>query len=409
MKISDNDRTIIRDLAALLAEIAALPIQGERTRLWKKFNALRPERPMVLTFPEGGWVDLVDESKLLCENDTLRHWEHSFRQKIYQFEEIPDDQPVTDMFKVSWAIRGNQHSLRQDIIPAEGRGAFGWDPPIKSYDDLKKLTVSPAEVDREETARNLEFANDMLGDILNVQLRGGPWCACGQTMQVCFLRGTQNVMTDMYDNPKFLHELFTLLRDHELRNIEYFEREGLFTLNNGADDYCGSGGLGGTDELPAADFDGHVRRKDLWGLIEIQAFAGVGPDLFWEFALQYQLPMLEPLGLSCYGCCEPLHDKLHLLIKHVPNLRRVSISPWSDREISAQKLTDKYIYSWKPNPAFISSPSVDYDECEQHIRETMEIAQGCCLEIVMKDTHTFQADPDRPKRWTEIASRIAQE
>ena len=46
--ISTHDRDIIQKLAAEVAEIAALPVQQEKKLLWKKLNALRPERPMVM-------------------------------------------------------------------------------------------------------------------------------------------------------------------------------------------------------------------------------------------------------------------------------------------------------------------------------------------------------------------------
>jgi hypothetical protein len=69
----------------------------------------------------------------------------------------------------------------------------------------------------------------------------------------------------------------------------------------------------------------------------------------------------------------------------------------------------RYIYSWKPNPAALCGPGVDYGALERSIRETIGIARGCCLEIIMKDTHTFQGQAERISRWSEIASRLAAE
>jgi hypothetical protein len=217
------------------------------------------------------------------------------------------------------------------------------------------------------------------------------------------------MMMDMYDEPQLLHELMALLRDSTLSELDTYEREGVLTLNNGPTDYVGSGGLGCTDELPADDFDGRVRCKDLWVLGESQEFVGVGPEQFYEFALQYQLPLLDRFGLVCYGCCEPLDRKFDLITKHIPKLRRVSVAPWCNRALAAEKLADRYIYSWKPNPSMICSPTVDYDAVERVTRETIETARGCCLEMVMKDTHTVHGDAERFTRWSEIASRLAAE
>jgi hypothetical protein len=66
--------------------------------------------------------------------------------------------------------------------------------------------------------------------------------------------------------------------------------------------------------------------------------------------LPYQLPILSRFGLNCYGCCEPL-DKRWEYVKQIPRLRRVSVSPWSNRAFMAEQLGANYILSMKPNPA----------------------------------------------------------
>lgn len=43
-----TDREIIRHLAAEVAEIAALPVQEEKRRMWRRLNGLKPVRPMVM-------------------------------------------------------------------------------------------------------------------------------------------------------------------------------------------------------------------------------------------------------------------------------------------------------------------------------------------------------------------------
>ena len=44
MAIPNRDRSILRDLAQRVAEIAARPEQAEKARLWTVCNDLRPER-----------------------------------------------------------------------------------------------------------------------------------------------------------------------------------------------------------------------------------------------------------------------------------------------------------------------------------------------------------------------------
>ncbi|MHB9071396.1 MAG: hypothetical protein ACYC54_13645 [Sedimentisphaerales bacterium] len=407
--MTSQERTILRELAKRLAEIAALPVQAERIGLWKSFNSLMPKRPMVLAYPEGGWRDLLPESVLVCQNEILRDWEITLRKKIYQFERIHDDHPVTDFFNIGWVVAFGDYGLHEENMRTSELGSFTWEPPVKSCEDVKKLHFRSIQIDRQETARRTDMAKQLFGDILRIRTHGPLWWSLGMTGTLIKLRGLEQIMMDMYDNPQLLHDLMKLLQDDTINFIETCEREKILSENYGSDDFVGSAGVGATNELPAPDFNGRIRMRDTWVLGESQEMVGVGPEQFYEFALQYQIPILNRFGLVCYGCCEPLDSKFDLLIKNLPRLRRVSVSPWCDRRIAAQKLTDKYIYSWKPNPADICGPSVDYDFFERQIRETLDIAKGCCVEIVMKDTHTFNGDIQRIAKWSKIASQIAEE
>ena len=135
----------------------------------------------------------------------------------------------------------------------------------------------------------------------------------------------------------------------------------------------------------------------------------MGPEQFDEFVLRYQLPLLSRFGLVDYGCCEALDNKFDLLIENIPRPRWLSVSPWADRELAAEKIGRNYVYVYKPNPTHICIPEPDWQEAEREIRETLTIARGCTMHIVMKDTHTFCNSPERITQWTEMASRIVRE
>ena len=137
----------------------------------------------------------------------------------------------------------------------------------------------------------------------------------------------------------------------------------------------------------------------------------VSPAMHEEFVLPYQLPILERFGLNCYGCCEPLDRKLEFLMARVPRLRRVSISPWADVRRSAEQLQGNVIFSWKPNPAPLAAIAFDDQAVRRDLRRTLEIAaeHGCVIEVVLKDTHTCNGDPQRFDRWAQIAlSQVAE-
>lgn len=76
----------------------------------------------------------------------------------------------------------------------------------------------------------------------------------------------------------------------------------------------GSGAASYTDELPQPDFDpAHVRTIDPWGGATPQIFSDVSADMHDEFALRYEIEIMSRCGLNYYGCCEPLHNKMHIL------------------------------------------------------------------------------------------------
>jgi hypothetical protein len=45
-----------------MAELAALPVQAGKRKLWYRENALEATRPIVLCDPENGWNEIITES-----------------------------------------------------------------------------------------------------------------------------------------------------------------------------------------------------------------------------------------------------------------------------------------------------------------------------------------------------------
>ena len=55
-----KDVEVVRELAARVAELAALPVQQDRIREWQALNGLRPERPMAM-IDEIPWHELASD------------------------------------------------------------------------------------------------------------------------------------------------------------------------------------------------------------------------------------------------------------------------------------------------------------------------------------------------------------
>lgn len=409
--VPQADRDILGQLAARVAEIAHLPIQQERAELWRRHNGLDSPRPMVMASPEGSWDELIPPAALECEHKKARGFEYQLRQRIFRHEHIRDDVPVTNRLAIHGVYSDSGYGVKIPQQRTAAKGSAHWDPPIVSPEDVGKLRLPELSVDHDATAQRVAEVQELLGENIEVHAQIRRFWSLGLTQDLIYLRGLMQVMMDVYDSPELLHELMRFLRDAWMHRLDFWEAEGMLWENWHADSYVGSGGIGCTDELPANDYDGKVRCRDMWGLAESQEFSEIGPEQFAEFVLPYQKPLINRFGLACYGCCEAVHHKLDLLTEAIPRLRRVSVSPWCDRELTAAKLAGDYVYSWKPNPAEVCCEHVDWARVEDSIRTTVSIAgdHGCHLEMILKDTHTFQNDPARVGRWCDLARRIAEE
>lgn len=411
MKVSTEERELLRGLAQRVRQISELPIQQERKRLWLCSNRLRPERAMVVSNPQHGWMELVPEDTLVCREELLRNIEREFRYIIFRHEHIPDDVPIEGVVYVPMVIHKGSYGFESNLtMPKERMGAYHIEPVIKTQADVDRLHPASLEVDRVASQKNLEFVQDIMGDIIPVRLRGVDFCRCGLTRVLVLLRGLEQLMFDMYDNEDMLHQMMAFLRDEQIREFEFYEKEHLLEYNTTPYSWLGSGGLSYTDEI---DRDPTVPVKMssmmVWG--ESQETVGVGPDLFKEFVLDYQLDVMKRFGIVDYGCCEGLDFKFDLLIKNIPHLRWLAVSPWCDRNVAAEKLGHNYVYVYKPMPTALTAQSADFDFAERQVRETLEIAKrhNNVVHIVMKDTSTFQNDPTRIERWVKMTKRIAME
>ncbi len=406
--ISQSERETLRRLAGEVAELAARPSEAEKRELWRRHNALEPTRPLIFCDPENGWNEIIPAGCLECQSQLGRWWEMRLRKEIFWGAKMGDDYTITPYFDVFHVHTGGleEWGLKETIVGGDHGGSYRWEAPIKSEDDLEKLHYPSVIVDREATQGLAALAEDILGDLLTVRVRTNWWWSLGMTMRVAFLRGLAQMMYDLIDNPDLVHRLMALMRDGTLALLDYLEQENLLSLNNdGA--YVGSGGLGWSGELPAADFDGKARLCDLWGFAESQETVGVSPQMFAEFVFPYQLPILARFGLNCYGCCEPLDARWHI-VQQIPRLRRVSISPWAHVPTMAERLGDRYIFSWKPNPAALATDCLDEDHVRADLRATFAATRDCRVEAIMKDNHTIGNNPQNVTRWCQIAREEAE-
>lgn len=172
--------------------------------------------------------------------------------------------------------------------------------------------------------------------------------------------------------------------------------------NNTDNTFVGSGGLGLTDTLHADP--AHITLKTMWGLCEAQECGEISPEMFHEFIFPYHKQVAELFGLNCYACCEGIDTKWQW-IKDLPNMRRISVSQWSDMAKMSDYLLKDYVYSYKANSAHVTMPDMNEDIIRRELRNMFEKTKQNenHVEVVLKDLHTISDKPEQVIRWVEIA------
>jgi hypothetical protein len=143
----------------------------------------------------------------------------------------------------------------------------------------------------------------------------------------------------------------------------------------------------------------------MWGCSNAQIFSGVSPRMHWEFALEHDLRWLSRWGLTYYGCCEPLDRKIEIL-RRIPNLRKISVSPWCGTPRVVEQIGGDYVMSRKPTPAIFAEDAWNPARARKDLTDFLDQARGCHVELIMKDISTVRYQPQRLWEWAAIAREV---
>lgn len=407
-----HDRDVLRRLVETQAKIAALPVHKEKAEMWRMLNQLEAVRPMVW-INEICWNEMnVDGELTLQTSDAwAQQIETGLRQLIYQWKHLPADMIVDNYLTCPLVIYNTGFGLVEDVDIVKTDETSGvvsrrFHSQISNPEDIEKIKMPRVTCDRAASEENYQRMTAMFGDILPVKQVGikGSWFAPWDELIRWW--GVEEAMLDLTERPEMVSAIYSRLVDAYVRQMDQWEALNLLSLNND-NTRVGSGGYAYTNELPTPGFDPHhIRAKDLWGSATAQIFGSVSPKMHWEFALQYEMRWLERWGLTYYGCCEPLDAKMGIL-KRIPNLRKVSMSPWIDIDRAVKTVGTDYVMSRKPNPAVVAADDWCPEVARQQLAEFLEKTRGCHIEIILKDISTVRYQPQRLWEWEKITMEMA--
>jgi len=407
--VKQQDYDVLRALAARYAELAHLEVQRERLRRYEATNGLEIVRPVVL-IDEVPWGEIHDAALVNACAPELGWLETELRRTLYQWDHFQVDRVVPPVFRVRKRVRlegGIGLGIQERLIRGETgtyASSHAYRDQLQTDDDLAKLHPDVVVYDRESSEAALAAAACVFKGLMAVDLFGQD-CLIGNIWDdIAMFRGVESLLLDLALRPEFMHRTAARFAEIHQSRFRQLEAQGLLdarvlTL------HCT---VGSARDLPAPDFGGVVRPKDLWGRCAAQIFGSVSPEMHDEFDLAYNQALYGGCGLLYYGCCEPMDRKIDILRRRFANLRKVSITPWADPHRAAEAMGRDIVMAAKPNPAFVGARDFNPAPVEREIAGYCEAAlrHGTPLEFALKDVSTIANTPGTLTRWAATVNAV---
>lgn len=410
MNLKIKEIETLRALANEYMEIASLPIQREKMELWKAFNRHDSTRPMVL-IDQLPWNELNQDGELTCisEDPFLQQIEFFLRSTIYKWKHFPVDMVVEPFLTIPFSTRNSGWGIdvEQEVAVTDKESSVvshAYKNQLKEEADLDKIKDMAITLDKNESREWLETAKYLFDGILPVRQAGGPFVHLGIWDVLAERMGVEDIYFDLIDRPEFIHKIMEKMTNSALAGIRQMNELGLVDTSA---NLCHCSVIYNDEQLPDFGAGQGNDTHHAWGFGLAQLFTSVSPDITEEFEVPYISRLAQEYGMLYYGCCDRLDDRLDIVQK-IPHVKKISCSPWSNREAFAEKLRKDIVMSNKPSPSFLATEHMDYDAVAADLRRTCTAAakNGIALEMILKDISTVRYEPERLTKWADCAMRI---
>jgi len=385
--IPSADLKILRELGRQIAEAAADPVNDERREVCRRVENHERGRPSIFIYQEP-WSELNKngELDLHCQDGFCREIESGMRQGLYRWRHYPGDMTMSAVSYQAYCITDTGFGIEEDVDvvrtdPANDVVSRHFHIQIKDESDIAKIKEPVVTHDEKKTEECYQKRCEIFAGILEVRKSGwgGFWFAPWDDL--VRWTGVQEVLMDMALRPDYVHKAISRLVDCWNKRLDQYEEQNL--LYAPAKEQAVSGAA--------------------------QIFSEVSPAMHREFALEHEARFYRRFGRVYYGCCEPLHAKVDICAECLPNMYKISMSPWVNFPEAVKNVRDRFVFAWKPNPAFVAYDKWDPDLVRNDIREklTTAVKGGCFVEIHLKDISTVRGEPSRLTEWERIAKEEA--
>ena len=404
-----KDYDVLKKLAYEYKNFSENKRNAENILLWKAMNSLKPIRPMVM-IDQLPWGEFhSEELALQCEDPYSRLIETKFRQTLFKWKYFPCDMVIDPYFSFPLPWRGSVCGMVNkeqvmDTDPNNDVKSHYYLDQLQNEEDIEKIQYQAPWIVEEEKEHIQEIVDKSFGDFLEFRFSGYDFFYYVMDL-IGSLHGVENVYYDLADRPEFIHRLAKKLSENFLRFVNDMEKIGLITYHMEVV-HCSGGYYDWKDE--PVEPGKKLNAKNTWGFGSAQIFSACSLATHEEFE-QYSIPFYEKFGLVNYGCCEPLDRKISF-IRKIPNVRKISISPWADVKTAAEQIGGDYIITNKPNPSCFVSDNFDAVQLMPEMEKRIQICKetGTPIEFIMKDISSVRYKVDRLISWEKEIMKVVQ-
>lgn len=400
-----NEINTLRNLAKRYMTASQSQDHTRTKNLWRDLHDRKMKRPMLYVWCIIFTDELEEIANPVCKHPLFLEIEKRLKIDLYHYA-AADDYLLEPFVVFEASQKGMEHGpwgTSVSIIPSKGGAYKAYaEPLVKNLNDLSMIMAPGHNIDEEKTEANLKLLQDAIGDIITVTVNRQPYYGANFPSRLPDMRGLEQVMMDMLDDPAGLHRLLEKMFRASSDAMDKADLLGDYSTVNAHVQSCPYSSYT-PDPYPVRS----AKRKELWCYAQAQEFTIISPQMHEEFALRYQKPLMEKYAASAYGCCENLTHKIDML-RTVKNLKMISVAPAADLEKCAAQIRGDYVISWRPNPTDQVCTSFDRERIKRTISEGCAILDrhGCQYEINLKDVVSLCGERERIREWVSIVRGI---
>ncbi len=415
--LAKKDVERLQELGRQIAEIAESPLQDAHRKIWTNLNDGNMSKPALIArdYPRYT-IEHNDELTCLIDEPFFRNVESEMLQTIYEWKHMRCHRVVENVVLCPTFIEDTKYGIEvkstdPDYSKRTGEIATAkhFNPQILCEEDLEKIEYSKIEYNEEKTMKYYAQMKEIFDGILEVKLFGISQFRCTPWDDLLSWMGIEEGMYGFVENPEFMEAAVKRYMDISIDRAKRYEQMGLVSSNN-TNFFMGNGGYGYSNRILQPTKSGiGGKLKDNWGDVADQIFTSISPNMSRDFAFAYEREFANLFFETYYGCCERLDNKVDLLKREFPNLRKISMSPYCNIENGMEKLGGtKTVFSFKPNSNYLAGDEEDMNFLKDELTQVCELAikHNCQVEILMKTIITLRGDPKRLWRWCDMATQI---